>query len=116
VWAAWPADEVERALSDGCAALPQVATALAEGDRKSFDAAADQAQRVGFAAFRGGDLTDNEQLISDATAADAAFSTLYLAAYAPAEAVSGATVWRGRELTSHQQATVEAGLVACEGY
>lgn len=116
VWTNWPPGEVERALSDGCDALPEMAAAYAEGDRAAFDTAAGDAQGVALAAVRSGDLTDDSQIISDAAAANAAYEALYRAAYVAPEAVNGTVVWAGLELTPDQRARVETGLAACSRY
>lgn len=112
---AWP-DEIERALSEGCDALPQMVDAFDKGDRSRFDQVNDQASKVGFAEFRGQDLTDDESVIEDAAVAARAYFTLYDAAYEPAEGNNGRSVWRGSELTPTQREDVEAGLAVCEEY
>lgn len=109
-------DEIESALSEGCEALPQMADAFDKGDRTGFDQVNDQASKVGFAEFRGADLTDDESVIEDAAVAARAYFTLYDAAYEPAESNNGRSVWRGSELTPTQARDVDAGLAVCEDY
>jgi hypothetical protein len=103
-------------MSDGCSALPRMAEALASGDRAAFDDAEDQVARLGFTHFRSVDLTDDDGLIADAQVASTAYSTLYSAAYEPAESNNGAQVWRGLNLRAPQQHAVDAGLAVCERY
>jgi hypothetical protein len=109
-------NDIEDAMSEGCEALPQMADAYASGDRATFDEVNGQAMRVGFAEFRAADFTNDESLIADASVANLAYSTLYSAAYEPAEANNGRSVWRGRDLTPSQQQDVDAGLAVCVHY
>lgn len=109
-------DEIDTAMAEGCEGLPHMAQTYAAGDRAEFDEASDQAQSVGFADFRASDFGKDESLISDAAVAYTAYSTLYDAAYEPAESNNGASVWRGRELTPSQQRAVDEGLAVCENY
>ena len=109
-------NDIESAMSEGCEALPQMADAYASGDRATFDEVNSQAMRVGFAEFRAADFTNDESLIAAASVANRAYSTLYSAAYEPAEANNGKSVWRGKELTPSQQQDVEAGLAVCKNY
>ncbi|MEO8107613.1 MAG: hypothetical protein ABI720_09855 [Actinomycetes bacterium] len=109
-------NEIESAMSEGCSALPKMAAAYSVKDRSAFDEAEDQAQRVSFAYFKSLDLTDDLELSKDAAAASTAYTTLYSAAYAPAESTNGRTVWRGLTLTSSQQEVIDQGLRVCEDY
>ena len=109
-------NEIERAMSEGCDALPLMAGAYDSGDRATFDEVNDQAMRLGFAEFRGPDLTDDQSLIHDAAVASNAYFTLYDAAYEPAESNNGKSVWRGQSLTPSQREAVAGGLSVCEDY
>lgn len=110
------ADEIDTAMAEGCEGLPQMAQAYAAGDRAEFDQASNRTESLSFADFRASDFGKDDSLISDASVASTAYSTLYDAAYEPAESNNGASVWRGRELTPSQQQDVDAGLKVCEGY
>jgi hypothetical protein len=114
IWLLWPPSDIERAMHVGCDGLPRMAAAYADGNRPAFEDAAEDAERLGFASFRAGDL--DEERVDDATTAAAGYAVLNAAAYEPPEANNGALVWQGEILTSAAERKLDAALAVCSGY